>query len=82
MANKWFRRRKPSEGTGYSIDGWKGLAAAVLFVVATIAVVIAIIVMPEEPEHSLEHKVAAGIMVMVVLIGGFVVFVVGKSGRR
>lgn len=82
MGNQWFRKRKGLEGIGYSIAGWKGLVATVIFIAITTGVVVAIADLPKWTGLSLAHATLAGAVAVVVLIVVFIVFVVAKSRDR
>jgi polyferredoxin len=79
MSDEMFHKRGPREGTGYSVKNRKGLVAAVIFLLITVGVVIAAVNAPIYLHTPPLATLLVGMGIVIVLIFGFVGFVMTHS---
>ncbi len=81
MTDEMFHKRGPQEGTGYSVKSRKGLVATLVFGVMTVGVIIAAVQAPLVLHTSPLATLLVAMGVVIVLIFGFVGFVMTHSDR-
>ena len=82
MTDEWFHKRRPDEGTGYSVKSRKGLIAAIVFVVLVTAVAITAVNVSLYRHTPPFATLLVAMGVVIVLIIAFVAFVMARSDTR